>query len=224
MAQGKKSFIIYTDSRGMVNKLSNERAGILFKTLFSYCDDENPICDDEVIDMAFEHFKNILKRDLKKYENIVERNRNNGKNGGRPKNPVGNLETEINPKEPKKADSDNDNDIIDINNKLLSEIEISDVEDNLKKYFEIAKNFQELFIQNLTEKSISAVTQKNAKFKNYVTPIRLMIENNECTLQDLRDVWSYLSSPKSEFWKKNILSTTKLREQIVKLIFETKKL
>jgi hypothetical protein len=111
-----------------------------------------------------------------------------------------------------------------INNKLLSEIEISDVEDNLKKYFEIAKNFQELFIQNLTEKSISAVTQKNAKFKNYVTPIRLMIENNECTLQDLRDVWSYLSSPKAEFWKKNILSTTKLREQIVKLIFETKKI
>jgi uncharacterized protein (DUF779 family) len=224
MAQGKKSFIIYTDSRGMVNKLSNERAGILFKTLFSYCDDENPICDDEVIDMAFEHFKNILKRDLIKYENIVERNRNNGKNGGRPKNPVGNLVTEENPKEPKKADSDNDSDIIDINNKLLSEIEISDVEDNLKKYFEIAKNFQELFIQNLTEKSISAVTQKNAKFKNYVTPIRLMIENNECTLQDLRDVWSYLSSPKAEFWKKNILSTTKLREQIVKLIFETKKI
>jgi len=110
MAQGKKSFIIYTDSRVMVNKLSNERAGILFKTLFSYCDDENPICDDEVIDMAFEHFKNILKRDLKKYENIVERNRNNGKNGGRPKNPVGNLETEENPKEPKKADNDNDSD------------------------------------------------------------------------------------------------------------------
>ena len=119
MAQGKKSFIIYTDSRGMVNKLSNERAGILFKTLFSYCDDENPICDDEVIDMAFEHFKNILKRDLKKYENIVERNRNNGKNGGRPKNPVGNLETEDKPKKPKKADSDNDSDN-DINNNPTS--------------------------------------------------------------------------------------------------------
>ena len=113
--------------------------------------------------------------------------------------------------------------INNINNKLLSEIEISDVEVSLQNYFIIAKNFQELFIRNLTEKSISTVTQKNAKFKNYVTPIRLMIENNECTLQDLRDVWSYLSSPKSEFWKKNILSTTKLREQIVKLIFETKK-
>lgn len=113
--------------------------------------------------------------------------------------------------------------VYNINNKLLSEIEISDVEDCLQNYFIIAKNFQELFIRNLTEKSISTVTQKNAKFKNYVTPIRLMIENNECTLQDLRDVWSYLSSPKSEFWKKNILSTTKLREQIVKLIFETKK-
>jgi uncharacterized phage protein (TIGR02220 family) len=119
MAQGKKSFIIYTDSRGMVNKLSNERAGILFKTLFSYCDDENPICDDEVIDMAFEHFKNILKRDLIKYENIVERNRNNGKNGGRPKNPVGNLGSQEKQKEPKKADNDIDIDN-DINNKPTS--------------------------------------------------------------------------------------------------------
>jgi len=109
MAQGKKSFIIYTDSRGMVNKLSNERAGILFKTLFSYCDDENPICEDEVVDMAFEHFKNILKRDLKKYENIIERNRQNGKNGGRPKNPLGYLETETKQEEPKKADNVNDN-------------------------------------------------------------------------------------------------------------------
>jgi hypothetical protein len=110
-----------------------------------------------------------------------------------------------------------------INNKLLSEIEISDVEVSLQTYFIVAKNFQELFIRNLREKSISTVTQERAKFKNYVTPIRLMIENNECTLQDLRDVWSYLSSSKSEFWKKNILSTSKLREQIVKLIFETKK-
>ena len=165
MAQGKKSFIIYTDSRGMVNKLSNERAGILFKTLFSYCDDENPICDDEVIDMAFEHFKNILKRDLKKYENIVERNRNNGKNGGRPKNPVGNLETEENQKEPKKADNDSDSDIININNKLLSEIEISDVEVSLQTYFIVAKNFQELFIRNLREKCQRAKYRKDRRAK-----------------------------------------------------------
>ena len=110
MAKDKKSFIIYTDSRGLVDKLSNERAGILFKTLFSYCDDEDPVCNDEVIDIVFEHFKSILKRDLKKYEKIVDRNRRNGKNGGRPKNPVGFFETETNPNEPKKADTDNVND------------------------------------------------------------------------------------------------------------------
>ena len=126
MAEGKKSFIIYTDSRGIVNKLSNERAGILFKTLFSYCDDENPICDDEVVDMAFEHFKNILKRDLRKYKNIVERNRENGKTGGRPKNPVGFLKTQQNPTKPKKADNDNDTDndnVNDINFSILTELE-----------------------------------------------------------------------------------------------------
>jgi len=123
MAEGKKSFIIYLDSKSMVNKLSNERAGILFKTLFSYCSDENPICDDEVVDMAFEHFKNILKRDLVKYENIVGRNRKNGSNGGRPKNPVGYLETEKNKTQPKKADNDNVNDNVTIKTNIAGVID-----------------------------------------------------------------------------------------------------
>ena len=129
MAQGKKSFIIYTDSRGMVNKLSNERAGILFKTIFSYCDDENPICEDEVVDMAFEHFKNILKRDLKKYENIIDRNRQNGKKGGRPQNqnnPVGLLGIENNPKEPKKADNDTVNVTVNVNDIYYKELLVSE--------------------------------------------------------------------------------------------------
>jgi len=61
MAKDKKSFLVYLDSRNLVDKLSDERAGKLFKTLFSYCADENPIASDEVVDMVFEHFKGILK-------------------------------------------------------------------------------------------------------------------------------------------------------------------
>lgn len=110
-----------------------------------------------------------------------------------------------------------------INNILLSEIEISDVPVNLQDYFKIAVEFQKVFIKNLEDKNIPTTNQKKAKFNNYVTPIRLMIQNKECSIQDLRDVWEYLHSPKSEFWKENILSTSKLREKIVKLIAETKK-
>lgn len=109
-----------------------------------------------------------------------------------------------------------------INNCLLSEIKISDVENSMLKYFEVAKNFQSLFIDNLKEKNASIVNQEKATFKNYVTPIRLMIENKEATLQDLRDVYCYLSDERGEFWKSNILSTDKLRKQIVKLVMSAR--
>jgi hypothetical protein len=69
------------------------------------------------LEIAFEPIKLQLKRDLKKYESIVDRNKKNGLKGGRPhktqinpKNPVGYLETKENPKKPKKADTDNDTD------------------------------------------------------------------------------------------------------------------
>lgn len=111
-----------------------------------------------------------------------------------------------------------------IYNTLLSEIEISDVELNLVQYFKIAKEFQRLFIENLKEKGASYSTQEKATFKNYITPIRLLMENKEATRDDLIDVWEYLSSKEGEFWKKNILSTSKLREKIQPLIMAAREL
>jgi len=112
--------------------------------------------------------------------------------------------------------------INNIDKKLLSEIEISEVDISLLHYARTAKEFQRLFIENLEEKNASTVHQKNAKFGTYVTPIRLIIENKEGTIQDLRDVFSYLASPEGEFWKSNILSTAKLREQLPKLLMSAR--
>ena len=115
MAQGKKSFVLYCDLIHTVKKLPNEKAGELFKHILSYVNDENPDTDDLVINISFEPIKQQLKRDLKKYESICERNSLNGSKGGRPK--LGNPEEPKkptglfgNPEEPKKADNDNDND------------------------------------------------------------------------------------------------------------------
>jgi hypothetical protein len=105
---------------------------------------------------------------------------------------------------------------------LLSEIEISDVEDSLKLYATIAKNFQEIIIKNLSDKNVSTKSVENAKFLNWVTPVRLMLENKECDIQDLRNVIKYLRSPKGDFWISNILSTEKLRKQIMTLIIKSK--
>lgn len=67
MAKNKKSFILYTDSKRLVNKLPDDVAGRLFKLLFSYVSDENPKIDELLLDVSFEHFKTHLKRDLKKW-------------------------------------------------------------------------------------------------------------------------------------------------------------
>ena len=117
MAKDKKSVLLYCDIIHTVEKMDNETAGEFFKHYLRYINDLNPTTDNMVVDIAFESVKQNLKRDLKKYENICERNALNGSKGGRPKKPKKPSGLIGNPKEPKKADTDNDTDTdIDINN------------------------------------------------------------------------------------------------------------
>ena len=117
MAKDKKSVLLYCDIIHTVEKMDNATAGEFFKHYLRYINDLNPTTDNMVVDIAFESVKQNLKRDLKKYENICERNALNGSKGGRPKKPKKPSGLIGNPKEPKKADTDNDTDTdIDINN------------------------------------------------------------------------------------------------------------
>lgn len=114
-----------------------------------------------------------------------------------------------------------------LNNSLLSEIKISDDKKffefkDLKfetttiqiDYFKSAIAFQNLFIKNLKDKNSLTTQIENAKYKSFVDPIRLMFEKDKVTTTQLRDAYNYLNSPEGEFWKSNILSTSKLREKL----------
>lgn len=79
MAENKKSFLLYCDTIHTVRKLTDLQAGKLFKHLLSYVNDENPVCDDLIIEIAFEPIKQYLKRDLRKYEEIKVKRSNAGK-------------------------------------------------------------------------------------------------------------------------------------------------
>ena len=107
MAENKKSFILYVDLMHTVKHLTDEQAGRLFKHILSYCNDENPETDDLITNLAFEPIKVQLKRDLKKWENYIEKQKANGKKGGRPKT----QKTQAFLEKPKKADNVNVNDI-----------------------------------------------------------------------------------------------------------------
>jgi hypothetical protein len=71
MAQNKKSFVLYSDNKSIIDLLSNEQAGLLLKTLFAYVNDENPTIDNSIV-LVFEMIKVQLKRDLKKWEQTKE--------------------------------------------------------------------------------------------------------------------------------------------------------
>ena len=82
MAKDKKSFLLYCDQQGVFNKLPDEIAGKLIKHIFAYVNDENPPCDDLLLSIAFEPIKTQLKRDLRKYEVYIEKQKENVAKGG----------------------------------------------------------------------------------------------------------------------------------------------
>jgi hypothetical protein len=109
----KKSFILYCDSLEIMDHLSNEQCGQLFRAIRDFNNGIEPDLDFG-LKMAFLPFKNQFKRDLEKYNSQCEINRANGRNGGRPKKnettePVFKKPNQTKPNQ-KNHDSDSDND------------------------------------------------------------------------------------------------------------------
>lgn len=101
---------------------------------------------------------------------------------------------------------------------LLSEVKPSDFPNLKPDHIEMAKAFQNLFRNNLKEAGAATVNVDKAK-GTWVDDIRLILGDGY-TNDDLRAVYGFLQS--NSFWKKNILSTSKLREKFDKLKLEIK--
>lgn len=82
MAENKQSFILYTDLIHTVNKLTNEQAGILFKHILSYVNDQDLQAPDFITEIVFEPIKQALKRDLIRWHEIGEIKSEAGRRGG----------------------------------------------------------------------------------------------------------------------------------------------
>lgn len=79
MAQGKKSFIAYSDWKEIFDELPNEDAGALVKHIFAYVNDENPVSDSVLIRAVFANIKATLKRDLEKWDSQIQQRVEAGK-------------------------------------------------------------------------------------------------------------------------------------------------
>ena len=79
----KKSFILYSDTEDILNELSNEQAGIVFKNIFKYVNDRDTDSMDLACRIVFKQISMQLDRDNEKYEQIKAKRSNAGAMGGR---------------------------------------------------------------------------------------------------------------------------------------------
>lgn len=112
-AMTKDGFVIYKSFYAPIQSLSDESLGKLFRAIFEY--QIHGVCVELPVEltMAFNFFKTKFESDNIKYEAIVNRNKENGRKGGRPLKEDTNNENPKNPMgflEPKKADKDKDKD------------------------------------------------------------------------------------------------------------------
>lgn len=80
----KKSIIIYADCIAILEELTFEQAGRLFKAILSYANEE-PVTEiegDPALKMAFVVLRKQIERDAEKYERICEKRREYGRLGG----------------------------------------------------------------------------------------------------------------------------------------------
>lgn len=106
---------------------------------------------------------------------------------------------------------------------VVSNLKLSQVNENTNvknsKYYKITLGFIDLFLYNCKEFGI-----KNTKhlidpdFIKFSNPIRLIIESDGYNVEDLRTVYDYLKNSNNTFWKKQVYSTSGLKEKFNKLI------
>jgi hypothetical protein len=167
----KKSFLLHVDALTVLNELSNEQAGQLFKAIANFQNgtDLNPFSDpgDFGLRMAFLPFKNQFARDVEKYNGIVERNKENGKKGGRPKKDDETEKTQPVFEKPKKAVNVNDNDNVNDNELIeINFIEFWSVYDKKNDRSRCLTKFKKVFKEN-----------KNLTFELFIDSVKQYVKS-----------------------------------------------
>lgn len=79
MAEGKKSFIAYSNWKDTFDALPDADAGKLIKHIFAYVNDEDPISESVLINAVFANIRSTLKRDLERWSSQIEQRSAAGK-------------------------------------------------------------------------------------------------------------------------------------------------
>jgi hypothetical protein len=145
MAEQKKGFVLYADIIKTVSKLTDEKAGELFKHLLLYVNDENPKTEDLLIEIAFEPIKQQLKRDLEKWEKIRIKRSEAGQKSAEVRKTKGTKSTSV-----KSVKQTSTNSTVSVNDNVNVTVNVNDKVKDINKEktakAEILKQKNELFL------------------------------------------------------------------------------
>lgn len=86
--------------------------------------------------------------------------------------------------------------------------------------FKIAMSFATVFLENIKRTKGIENHIKEAKYGKWVTPVRLMIEKDGITIEQFREIYTFLDG--HHFWAANVQGTSKLREKFPTLYSQLK--
>ena len=115
MSKKRKSFIVHHDSLNVLDDLTDDQAGLLFKAIKAY-HLGNDIKLDSLTNIAMSPFRNQFERDAEKYEKLCEKNRLIAESRYNTKSTNGESGNQVSPQPTKstnndsKSDSGNDSD------------------------------------------------------------------------------------------------------------------
>lgn len=87
-------------------------------------------------------------------------------------------------------------------------------------YWKITKEFYKLIETNLTDLNISTKHLPRARVSTWLAPVRLMIESDGFSPNDIREAYKVVKNDK--FWRKVIQSTDSLRSSMAKLLTQSR--
>lgn len=98
----KDSFILYTEQKAVIDKLTDEQAGKIIKAIYEYVETDKMPQLDNILDLVITPFKLALDRNKAKYEKVSKVRAEAGAKGGKQKK-------QMQTKESKCNDNDNEN-------------------------------------------------------------------------------------------------------------------
>lgn len=213
----RKSFLLHFDSLEILEKLSDEQAGKLFKAIADYHKGE-ALDLDPLIDIVFTPFKNQFIRDGEKYKKLCEKNKliaekrysrkATKSTTGNDSTPEVTKSTDNDSDSKSDSDSDNDSDSKNIINTLVE----AKPQRSKFKYSDRQFKFAEAMLEKI--KNIAPNT-KTPNLESWANSIRLL---NETDSVDLDQAWKvFCWANRDSFWKTNILSASKFRDKYSQL-------